>query len=149
MKSNIESLVTFFNENWDRFIRDVSSSNLITDHGPIISPISNMELEVDPVDGDIVVGEWKYDGPGHLILNVYLDIDYILHYPIDHYLVANQFLIPWLQKSFLRYFGFNIFSDFADIVIRFHTTDGAWDDYVVDAEETNVKTFTLYFKRGS
>ena len=151
MKSNVESLVTFFNENWSRFIRDTRSSRLVADHDPLISPIENIDLEVDPVDGDIVVDGWQYDGPGHLILDVYLNIDFILDYPIDHHMVAREFLIPWIQNSFLKYFGFSIFSDFADIVIRFHTTDGAWDDYVVDAEDTNTGRFydnpPRYWKR--
>lgn len=141
MKSNVESLVTFFNENWSKYIRNTRSSDLVADHDPLISPIANMELDVDPVDGDIVVGEWQYDGPGHLILDVYLNIDFILDYPIDHHMVARAFLIPWLQSSFLKYFGFNIYSDFADIVIRFHTTDGSWDDYVADVEDTSTYSF--------
>ena len=139
--NSTNAVIDFFNENWSKYIRDTRSSGLVADHDPLISPIANMELDIDPVDGDIVVGGWQYDGPGHLILDVYLNLDYILDYPIDHHMVAREFLIPWIQSSFLKYFGFDIFVDFADIVIRFHTTDGAWDDYVVDAEETNVKPF--------
>jgi len=51
-----DSVIDFFNENWSKFIRDTRSSGLVVDHDPLISPIANMELDIDTVDGVIVVG---------------------------------------------------------------------------------------------
>ena len=141
----VEFLTDYFSKNWRKDIYDVSSSNLVADHIPLIEPIADMELKVEPLDAEVVVNGWKYVGPGNIVLDVYLDLDYILNYPIDHYMVAREFLIPWLDRTILKFFGFNIYTDFADVVINFYDHEGYSDTYDIDVTETNTDNF--YFNK--
>ena len=140
-----DSLIDYFNKNknWKNFIGNAPvDGDLVADLSGFIGHIKDMKLSVYPVTMKrLVVGGYEYVGPGDIHLDVYFDVDHLLNLPIDHYLVADRVLIPWLQKSFLRYYGFNIFSDFADIVIGFHDMVGAYDEFSVEVGDTNTKLF--------
>jgi len=41
----------------------------------------------------------------------------------------------------LKFFGFNLFVDFADINVTFHDLEGIQDTYTVEGDETNVNNF--------
>jgi len=99
-----------------------------------------MKLTITPHDGELVIDGWKYLGPGDINLDVYLGLDYILDYEIDHHMVAIKFLLPWLD-GLLKFFGFNLFVDFADINVTFHDLEGIQDTYTVEGDETNVNNF--------
>ena len=142
----VEFLTDYFNTNWRKHIKDVSDSRLVADHIPLIEPIADMKLSVEPTsDKKIAVNGWRYVGPGNLVLDIYLDIEYILDYPIDHLMVANMFFTPWLNRTILKFFGFNMFTDFADIVINFYDRNGYADTFKFDFRETNTNEF--YFKK--
>ena len=141
-----DSLIDYFNKTWRDFLHNApSDGDLVADLSDFLGHIKDMKLQVNPVTGPtfsrLVVDGWEYVGPGDLNLNVYFDVDHYGDLPIDHYLVAQNVLIPWLQKSFLKYYGFNIFTDFADIVISFYDKHMDYDEYDISVSETNTKMF--------
>lgn len=141
---NITDAITgYFNKEWKNNISNApKDGNLVADLSGFIGLIRDMKLSVHPIDKKrLVVKGYEYVGPGDLNLDVYFSVDHLVNIPIDQYLVAGEVLIPWLQKSFLRYFGFDIYRDFADIVITFYDMQGDYDEYVVDVKDTNVKSF--------
>lgn len=137
-----QAVVEFFNKNWKKMLPSLPKySKLILDHAPLLEPIVDLDMWVNGRDDEPVVNGWKYVGPGDLVVRIETNLEYILDYPIDHYRFIGDAFIPWLDQAVMKYFGLSVYDDFADIVIRFHTTDGAWDDYVVDAEDTNTGRF--------
>jgi len=134
-------LIQYFNKNWRKLLSDTTGSKMVIDHSMITSPIADMDLNIVPREDNVVVDGWKYVGPGDIVLDVYLNLDHILDYPIDHHMVAYQFFIPWLDKSILKWFGLEIFKDFADIVINYYTLDGEMDAYDVPVEEMNTRSW--------
>lgn len=145
--SELVSLLTnYFNKSWAKYLHNApSDGDMVADLSDFLGHIKDMKLQVNPVTGPtfsrLVVDGWEYVGPGDLNLNVYFDVDHYGDLPIDHYLVAQEVLIPWIQNSFLKYFGLNIFTDFADIVIGFYVGADAYDEYDISVSETNTKMF--------
>jgi hypothetical protein len=141
-------IVQYFNKNWRKLIKDISGSNMVIDHSIVTGPIKDMTLQIDPHPETIVNG-WKYVGPGDLVLRVYLDVDYILDYPVDHHMVARDFLIPWLGKTVTKWFGYDVYTDFADIVVFFYDNEGDSDYYDIPIEDTNVRSWMPTDKKSS
>ena len=139
----IDAVIDYFNKNWKNLIGNSPvDGDLVADLSGFIGHIRDMKLSVHPVTMKrLVVGGYEYVGPGDIHLDVYFDVDHILQLPIDHYLVADKVLIPWLQKSVLRYFGYNLFADFADIVVGFYDMVGSYDEFSVEVGKTNTKSF--------
>lgn len=142
-------LIQYFNKNWRKLLSDTTGSNMVIDHSIITSPIADMDLKIVPREDDIVVDGWKYVGPGDILLDVYLNLDHILDYPIDHHMVAYQFFIPWLDKAILKWFGLNISEDFGDIIINYHTLDGDSDYYDIPVEDTATRSWDPTVKKDS
>ena len=136
-------LTDWFDQNWGKYIWDTKDSSLVINkqmYEKLINPIQDMKLTITPHKEKLVVDGWEYLGPGDINLDVYLDLEYILDYPIDHHTVAINFLLPWL-KGILKYFGFDLFVDFADINVTFYDHEGIEDTYTVHGDETNVNNF--------
>jgi len=144
-ETKLKLLSDWFDKNWGKYIWDTKDSSLVINkqvYEKLIDPIQDMKLTITPHDGELVVDGWEYLGPGDINLDVYLDLDYILDYEIDHHMVGIKFLIPWLD-GLLKYFGFNLFVDFADINVTFHDLEGIQDTYTVEGDETNVNNFYM------
>jgi len=142
-ETKLKVLSDWFDQNWGKYIWDTKDSSLVINkqvYEKLIDPIQNMKLTITPYDGKLVIDGWEYFGPGNINLDVYLDLDYILDYEIDHHTVAIKFLLPWLD-GLLKFFGFNLFVDFADINVTFHDLEGIQDTYTVHGDETNVNNF--------
>jgi hypothetical protein len=138
----LSTLTDWFDNNWQKYIWDTKDSNLVINkdmYKKLIEPIDEMKLTITPHPVELVVDDWKYVGPGDINLEVYLDLNHILDYDIDHYMVAREFLIPWIG-GLLKYFGFSLFKDFADINVKFYDHEGD-DTYTVYGDETNVSRF--------
>ena len=133
-----DSLIDYFNKTWRDFLYNApSDGDLAADLSEFLGHIKDMKLHVNPITSKrLVVNGWEYVGPGDINLDVYLDVDHYSDLPIDHYLVAQKVLIPWLQKSFLKYYGFNIITDFADIVISFYDKHMDYDEFSYSVGET-------------
>ena len=115
-----------------------------------VNSITKVELLIDPVhpeepitisgyDKD-VGGMYCYDyvGPGHLALFFYID-DY--NPEIESFfneLYESHMTQDWLQETFLRYFGLDLFLDFADILftLKDSETGEFIEQYVIEANET-------------
>lgn len=142
-ETKLKLLTDWFDKNWGKYIWDTKDSRLVINkqvYEKLIDPIQDMKLTITPYDGELVIDGWEYLGPGDINLDVYLDLDYILDYEIDHHMVAIKFLLPWLD-GLLKFFGFNLFRDFADINVTFHDLEGIQDTYTVHGDETNVNNF--------
>ncbi|NDB80049.1 hypothetical protein EB155_09300 [archaeon] len=125
-----------------------------------VNSITKVELLIDPVhpeepitisgyDKD-VGGMYCYDyvGPGHLALFFYID-DY--NPEIESFfneLYESHMTQDWLQETFLRYFGLDLFLDFADVILAVKKSDT--DEYIleiiIDGNETNAHVIK---ERGS
>tara|TARA_R110000772_G_scaffold187738_1_gene298884 strand:+ start:1377 stop:1901 length:525 start_codon:yes stop_codon:yes gene_type:complete len=145
-----DSLIDYFNKTWRDFLYNApSDGDLAADLSEFLGHIKDMKLHVNPITPQeflgvtkrLVVNGWEYVGPGDINLDVYFDVDHYSDLPIDHYLVAQKVLIPWIQNSFLKYFGLNIFTDFADIVISFYDKHMDYDEYDISVGETNTQLF--------
>jgi len=142
-ETKLKLLSDWFDKNWGKYIWDTKDSSLVINkqvYEKLIDPIQDMKLTITPHDGELVIDGWEYLGPGDINLDVYLDLDYILDYEIDHHTVSIKFLLPWLD-GLLKFFGFNLFVDFADINVTFHDLEGIQDTYTVEGDETNVNNF--------
>lgn len=141
-----DAAVDYFNKNWNNIIKDLGiHSNIVgTDHSQMIGLIKDMKLKVTPREDDIVVNGWKYQGYGDLDLDVYLNVDHILEFPIDQYMFAGRSILPWLNKGVLKYFGMDVYNDFADVNVYFHDNMGDVDTYPVSVEDVNTNLFYKY-----
>lgn len=126
----------------------------------MLDQITNIELIIDPVDPEEPVrihtfdnsGEklkaitYEYVGPGHLVLIFYVkDYDDSIE---DFYLelYESHTIQDWIHHVFLKYFGLDLYMDFADIVlsVKDSETDEFITQFVIDGNETNVS----YIKDG-
>lgn len=138
----LSTLTDWFDKNWEKYIWETKDSNLVINkdmYKKLIDPIIDMKLTITPHPLELVVHDWEYIGPGDINLEVYLDLDHLLEYDIDHHMVAREFLIPWLD-GLLKYFGFRVYRDFADINVTFYDREDG-DMYTIYGDEINVDTF--------
>lgn len=142
-KDKFNIIGDWFSKNWRKYINDTSDSELVMGvdmHDELIEPIKDMRLTVTPIEEEVNFDGWKYNGPGEINLYVDLDLDYLLDYPIDHHMVARQFLIPWLG-SVLKYFAIDLYTDFVSINIIFKDNKGLEDNYKSSANEADTHMF--------
>ena len=141
----LKALTNWFNQKWEKYIRDTNDSKLAINqemYDKLIEPIKDMKLTVTRHRDELVVDDWEYNGPGDINLEVYLDLDFILKYEIDHVMVAREFLLPWL-RGLLKYFNFDLFIDFADVSVTFFDRDGVDYTYTVYGDEINTNNFYI------
>tara|TARA_R110000772_G_C13239695_1_gene433586 strand:- start:14 stop:538 length:525 start_codon:yes stop_codon:yes gene_type:complete len=139
----VSLLTNYFNKSWEKHLRNApSDGGLVADLSEFFGHIKDMKLSVHTITSKrLVVDGWEYVGPGDIHLDIYFDVDHYGELPTDHYLVAQKVFIPWLQNSFLKYFGLNIFTDFADIVVGFYDKHMDYDEYDISASKTNTRQF--------
>lgn len=140
---NITDAITdYFYKNWKDLSKQIGfHANLVADHSEWVGLIKDMKLRVTPREDDIVVNGYQYVGPGDLDLDVYLNVDHILEFPIDHFLFARESLLPWLNKGILKYFGMDLYTDFADINVNFYDNMGDVDTETLPVSKTNTNPF--------
>ena len=130
MDSIIKQIPTLFRKMYKTNLSNLSRySNLVIDHASLIPYIKSIDVEVTPVDDAPVVFDWKYVGPGDLTVNLVLNGN-VLDFPLDERTFAREVILPWLNGSFLKYLGYNLYVDFADVVVNIYDVDGLTDRYV-------------------
>jgi len=116
-----------------------------------VNNITKVELLIDPLHPEEPItisgydkddgGMYCYDyvGPGHLALFFYVndnesDIESFFEELYESHLIQD-----WLQETFLRYFGLDLFLDFADIIlaVKESETDEHILEIIIDGNETN------------
>lgn len=140
-----DAITDYFRKNWKDLSKQIGfHANLVADHSEWVGLIKDMKLRVTPTEDDIVINGFQYVGPGDLDLDVYLNVDHILEFPIDHFMFARESLIPWLNRGILKYFGINLNTDFADINVNFYDNMGDVDSYEVPADYGRTKPSFFY-----
>jgi hypothetical protein len=140
-----DAITDYFRKNWKDLSKQIGfHANLVADHSEWVGLIKDMKLRVTPTEDDIVINGFQYVGPGDLDLDVYLNVDHILEFPIDHFMFARESLIPWLNRGILKYFGINLNTDFADIKVNFYDNMGDVDSYEVPADYGRTKPSFFY-----
>ena len=140
-----DAITDYFRKNWKDLSKQIGfHANLVADHSEWVGLIKDMKLRVTPTEDDIVINGFQYVGPGDLDLDVYLNVDHILEFPIDHFMFARESLIPWLNRGILKYFGINLNTDFADIHVNFYDNMGDVDSYEVPADYGRTKPSFFY-----
>ena len=140
-----DAITDYFRKNWKDLSKQIGfHANLVADHSEWVGLIKDMKLRVTPTEEDIVINGFQYVGPGDLNLDVYLNVDHILQFPIDHFMFARESLIPWLNRGILKYFGINLNTDFADINVNFYDNMGDVDSYELPADYGRTKPSFFY-----
>ena len=119
-----------------------------------LDQITEVKLIIDPVDpeepvsvhsfdstkgGPIKAVSYDYIGPGHLVL-----IFYIKNYDgstedFFEQLYESHKIQDWIHNTFIKYFGLDLFLDFADIVfaVKDSDTEEYIMEFVIEGNETN------------
>ena len=140
-----DAITDYFRKNWKDLSKQIGfHANLVADHSEWVGLIKDMKLRVTPREDDIIINGFKYQGPGDLDLDVYLDVDHILEFPIDHFMFARESLLPWLNRGILKYFGINSNTDFADTNVNFYDKRGDVDSYEIPADYGRTRPSFFY-----
>ncbi len=137
-----DAIIDFFYKNWKDLSKQIGfHADLVADHSEWVGLIKDMKLRVTPREDDIIIDGYQYVGPGDLDLDVYLNVDHILEFPIDHFMFAGKSLVPWLNKGILKYFGMDLNTDFADINVNFYDKMGDVDSWELPVSTINTSKF--------
>lgn len=133
-------LPKLFDQQWKKMINLIPKySRMVMNYDGIIKNIENISFEIEPTN-DLYVGPFKYIGPGNII--IYVDVNTtIWDMEVDYITMAQDIIIPWINKAFFKYFNIDIFNYFADITVLVRGNDGSVADYVIDGNETNTDKF--------
>ena len=123
----------FINNIFNNLPLDLNSvgtySNAVMDHSDFWENVTDFKIKVEPRK-NLEFNGYKYTGPGDLIIDIYSSEDFILNvFDVDYMYAIKNVIFPWLKESYLKYLGFDLFKDFADIIVNIHTTDGEVTDY--------------------
>ena len=123
----------FINNIFNNLPLDLNSvgtySNAVMDHSNFWKNVTDFKIKVEPRK-NLEFNGYKYTGPGDLIIDIYSSEDFILNvFDVDYMYAIKKVIFPWLKESYLKYLGFDLFKDFADIIVNIHTTDGEVTDY--------------------
>ena len=149
MDSIIKQIPTLFRKMYKTNLSNLSRySNLVIDHASVIPYIKSIDIEVTPVDDTPVVFDWKYVGPGDLTVNLVLNGN-VLDFPLDERTFAREVILPWLNGSFLKFLGYDLYMDFADVVVNMYDVNGFVDRYVVTVDMMNTNKWLPTDKKNS
>lgn len=149
MDSIIKQIPTLFRKMYKTNLPNLSRySNLVIDHASLIPYIKSIDVQVTPVDDAPVVYDWKYVGPGDLTVDLVLNVN-ILEFPLDQFTFAREVILPWLNGSFLKFLGYDLYMDFADVVVNMYDVNGFVDRYVVTVDMMNTNKWIPTDKKNS
>lgn len=114
-------------------------SDAVMDHSNFWKTVTDFKIKIEPRE-NLKFNGYTYIGPGDLIIDIYSSEDFILNvFDVDYIFAIRQVIFPWLEKSYLKYLGFDLFKDFADIIVNIHTSDGEVTDYDIPYDEITPK----------
>ena len=133
-------LPELFDKQWKKMINLIPKyGNMVINYDGVIKNIEDISFEIVPRNS-LYVGPFKYVGPGDII--IYVDVNTtIWDMEVDYITMAQDVIIPWINKAFFKYFNIEIFNYFADITVLVRGNDGSQADYVIDGDETNIDKF--------
>jgi hypothetical protein len=149
MDSIIKQIPTLFRKMYKTNLSNLSRySNLVIDHASLIPYIKSIDVQVTPVDDAPVVHNWKYVGPGDLTVDLVLNVN-VLDFPLDEFTFAREVILPWINGSFLKFLGYDLYMDFADVVVNMYDVNGFVDRYVVTVDTMNTNKWLPTDKKNS